>query len=121
MVRHLGLAALVLALSAGAVAANDLAARDIQRDLVGPSIRWSDEDAWLSGDLQLSPDGKASITSENPVAADEGHWRLVGDQLCTTWSRTRGGTEKCYRIRQVAARRYVTTGGNVFEIVEPGA
>lgn len=101
--------------------AGELGAVDIRRELVGPSIRWWAEDTWLRGDLQLAPDGRAAITSESPMSADEGRWRLVGDELCTTWGKTRGGAEKCYRIRQIDGRRFVTSGGNVFEILEPGA
>jgi uncharacterized membrane protein len=101
--------------------AGDLAAVDIERLLVGRAIRWWVEDSWLYGDLFLAPGGRAAlaIATGEPEETDEGRWRLAGDEICTVWRHARTGNEKCYRVRRVTERRFVTTGGNVFEIAEP--
>lgn len=112
---------MVAALAPCSASAGDLAGADIERMLVGHSIRWWVEDSRLEGDLMLEPGGRAEIASESPSLLDEGRWRLSGDELCTTWREARSGVEKCYRVRQVAERRFVTTGGNVFELRDPGA
>jgi hypothetical protein len=121
MSRTVWLAMGIACLLNGAAGANELTAEGIRSALVGNSIRWWAEDTLFEGEVVFAPDGRAEITSENPPSADRGQWRLAGDQLCTTWRVARGGSEKCYRIRQVAQRRFVTTGGNVFEVLEPGA
>lgn len=116
--RAAAMALLVFATGAGAA---ELGEADVRAALVGKSLRWWAEDGWLHGDLTFERDGSASITSENPAAADRGRWRFADGQICTVWHATRGGAEKCYFVRQVSRHRFVTTGGNVFEIVEPGA
>ena len=41
--------------------------------------------------------------------------------LCTRWLSARAGQEKCYRLRPQTDRRFLTTGGNVFEVTVPDA
>ncbi|MBL8574983.1 MAG: hypothetical protein JNM13_15010 [Hyphomicrobiaceae bacterium] len=116
-----GLTALGLFLGlAGPVVAVELDAAAIRDRLVDQSILWWADGGFLHGGLELAADGSAAITMENPSGADIGRWRLDGAALCTRWNAARSGDEKCYRIRQVAPHRFVTTGGNVFELIAPG-
>ena len=115
----------LLALTSVANAADqdrrELSEADIQSRLVGHALRWWAEDTWYYGEVLFAPDGSAMVTMENPTGSDEGRWRLAQGEICTKWQSARGGSEKCYRVVQVAERRFVTSGGNVFEIIEPGA
>ena len=45
---------------------------------------------------------------------------MRGGELCTEWSTVRSGAEKCYRIERGDDGRFLTSGGNVFEIREAG-
>lgn len=104
---------------AGAAGGTEMKAEEIRRQLIGQTIRWWDEAGFFHGWMELEPDGRASITMQNPDGADTGQWRLADAQLCTRWTAARDGTEKCYRLRQVAPQRFVTSGGNVFMLVTP--
>ena len=71
--------------------------------------------------LVLAPDGSAEITVDRPQASgDVGRWTIKDGEICTAWGEIRAGIEKCYRIRRDEAGRFVTSGGNVFEIREAG-
>jgi hypothetical protein len=113
------LLALVLAGPAPA-AAGDLTTAEIRNRLVGQSIRWWD-DGWSAGELMLEPDGSARLVLWAPFLQDEGTWRIEAGALCTRWSSARAGQEKCYRLRSQTDRRFLTTGGNVFEVTVPDA
>jgi hypothetical protein len=103
----------------GFALAADLAARDIRDRLVGQTIRWWAEDSFLSGDLVLAEDGRAELTVRAPESRDHGTWWLADGRLCTRWAAERDGAEKCYALRPLSDRRFVTTGGNVFELLDP--
>jgi len=116
-----GLLALMLTTLAPALAAaDDLTTADIRNRLVGQPIRWWD-DGWSAGELMLEPDGRARLVLWAPFSQDEGTWRIEAGALCTRWSSARAGQEKCYRLRPQTDRRFLTTGGNVFEITVPDA
>lgn len=113
------LAGLNAALS-GSVAA-DLDGPAIESELIGRSIVWWEEGGWHKGHLLLSPDGRAEITIDDPEpSGDTGRWAIRGGDLCTVWGDLRSGREKCYSVRRDAGGRFVTSGGNVFEIRDAG-
>lgn len=102
-------------------AAADLDGPAIESELVGRSIVWWEEGGWHKGHLLLSPDGTAEISVDDPgPAGDTGRWAIRGGDLCTVWGDLRGGREKCYSVRRNADGRFVTSGGNVFEIRDAG-
>ncbi|MGO4843953.1 hypothetical protein AB4144_67900, partial [Rhizobiaceae sp. 2RAB30] len=71
--------------------------------------------------LMLLPDGRAEITVDRPsTSGDSGHWAIRGGEICTEWGEIRSGIEKCYSIRRDPSGRFVTSGGNVFQIREAG-
>jgi hypothetical protein len=99
----------------------DMTTGEIRDELVGRSIYWWEADGWLRGQLVLAPDGFAEITVEKPdVKGDTGTWALKNDQICTAWAGFRSGDEKCYSLTREAPGRFVTSGGNIFEIRETG-
>jgi hypothetical protein len=101
--------------------AADLTPGEIRDELVGRSIIWWEEGGWFQGRLVLSPDGTAEITVDNPdPAGDVGSWAIRGGEICTEWDEVRGGVEKCYSIQRGSDGRFVTSGGNIFEIREAG-
>ena len=101
--------------------ADDLTPAEIENELVGRQIVWWEDGGWLTGHLTLGPNGSAEISVDHPERqVDSGRWALRGGELCTEWSRMRSGTEKCYHVRRGSEGRFVTSGGNVFEIREAG-
>jgi len=101
--------------------AADLTPGEIRDELVGRSIIWWEEDGWFRGQLVLLPDGTAEITVEKPnTTGDSGRWAIKGSEICTEWGEIRAGAEKCYSVQRGADGRFVTSGGNVFEIREAG-
>ena len=109
------------AFSATPAFATDLTPAEIRSELVGRAIVWWEEGGWLAGQLVLAPDGSAEITVDTPKpAGDVGRWTIRDGELCTEWGAIRDGIEKCYSVRRDAAGRFVTSGGNVFEIREAG-
>jgi hypothetical protein len=66
--------------------------------------------------------GCAEISVDYPQhKVDVGRWIVRGDELCTEWTTMRSGAEKCYHVGRGSAGRFLTSGGNVFEIREAGA
>jgi hypothetical protein len=118
-------AALALALLAAAPpAAADpaLSPAELRAELTGAPILWWEAEGWRRGSLYLAPDGAAEIGLDGPApATDTGRWRLDGDRLCTVWTTLRGGEERCYRVERAGAGRFATSGGNLFEVLAPGA
>jgi hypothetical protein len=101
--------------------AADLTPGEIRDELVGRSITWWEDGGWFGGQLLLMPDGRAEITVDRPnKAGDSGRWAIKGGEICTEWGEIRSGMEKCYSIRRDASGRFVTSGGNVFQIREAG-
>jgi hypothetical protein len=101
--------------------AQDLTPAEIESDLVGRQIVWWEDGGWLVGRLTLAADGSAELHVDRPRReADTGRWALHGGELCTAWSRMRAA-EKCYRVRRTDDGRFVTSGGNVFEVAQAGA
>ncbi len=47
-------------------------------------------------------------------------WAIRNGDLCTVWGDLRSGREKCYSVRRNPDGRFVTSGGNVFEIRDAG-
>ena len=98
----------------------ELTEAEIRGELVGRQIVWWQSDGWQSGHLTLGASGEAELTIDRPGRRlDTGRWVVRGDQLCTEWSTVRAGA-KCYRIERGADGRFLTSGGNVFEIREAG-
>ena len=94
---------------------------EIAAELVGKQIVWWEAAGWRHGYLMLLPNGMAEMTVDRPRRQhDLGRWSLHGDKVCTRWGEMRGGTEKCYSIGRAADGRFITTGGNVFEVRELG-
>ena len=119
--QHVGAVAVAACCSASPAFAADLTAGEIRSELVGHAIVWWEEGGWLQGQLVLAPDGSAEITVDRPEASgDVGRWTIRGAEVCTEWGEIRAGLEKCYSIRRDEAGRFVTSGGNVFEIREAG-
>jgi hypothetical protein len=119
--QHIGAAALVACCSAGPAFAADLTPGEIRSELIGHAIVWWEEGGWHQGELVLAPDGSAEITVDRPQASgDVGRWTIRDGEICTEWGAIRAGLEKCYSIRRDEAGRFVTSGGNVFEIREAG-
>ena len=109
------------ALATGEAEAGDLSSTELQNELVGRSIAWWEAGGWRGGLLLLAPDGTAEITIENANEhGDKGRWGLRNGELCTTWLELRDGGEKCYSVRRGEHGRFVTSGGNVFEIRDAG-
>jgi hypothetical protein len=101
--------------------AADLTPGEIRSELVGHSIVWWEDGGWRQGQLVLAPDGSAEITVDRPQASgDVGRWSIRDGEICTEWSEIRSGQAKCYSIRRDEAGRFVTSGGNVFEVREAG-
>lgn len=116
------LAVLIIGLVGAPAAAAELSAAEIRDEIVGHTLVWWEAEGWSAGDLHLAPDGRAEITVDHPrPSADSGNWTLSGDRLCTSWGRLRAGDTKCYGIERGAQGRFVTSGGNVFEIRDAGA
>jgi hypothetical protein len=125
MIRILLVSSFRLAFLAGPwiapAAAADLTPGEIRDELIGRSITWWEDGGWLGGWLVLMPDGTAEITVDRPGAVgDSGRWAIRGGEICTRWGEIRAGAEKCYSIRRGADGRFVTSGGNVFEVRETG-
>jgi hypothetical protein len=117
------LAGLVAAVSAPIypASAEELTQAAIRDELVGRQIVWWQSDGWQSGHLTLGANGSAELSVDRPGhRIDTGRWSVRGDELCTEWTALRSGEEKCYRIERDASGRFVTSGGNVFEIREAG-
>lgn len=111
----------VLAGTLSGAAAADLDGSAIENELVGRSIVWWEEGGWHKGHLLLAPDGTAEISVDDPEpAGDTGRWAIRDGDLCTVWGDLRSGHEKCYSVRRDADGRFVTSGGNVFEIRDAG-
>jgi len=116
-----GFNAVALAGMLSGAAAVDLDGPAIEDELVGRSIVWWEEGGWHKGHLLLSPDGTAEISVDDPEpAGDTGRWAIRNGDLCTVWGDLRGGREKCYSVRRAPDGRFVTSGGNVFEIRDAG-
>ncbi|MCG7504546.1 hypothetical protein [Mesorhizobium retamae] len=112
-------------LAAGEASAGDLTSTELKNELVGRSIAWWEDGGWRGGSLILAPDGSAEITIDRSGAnstqhGDKGRWALRNGELCTVWSEIREGGEKCYSVRRGERGRFVTSGGNVFEIRDAG-
>lgn len=99
----------------------ELTSAEIRAELVGRSMGWWEQGGWLRGHILFSPDGSAEITVDQPrVTGDRGRWSIKGDALCTEWGEIRT-IEKCYTIERGSHGRFVTSGGNIFQIRETGA
>ena len=119
--QYVGAAVVASCCSASAAVAADLTAGEIRSELVGHAIVWWEDGGWLQGQLVLAPDGSAEITVDRPrTSGDVGRWTIRDGEICTEWGEMRAGIEKCYSIRRDEAGRFVTSGGNVFEIREAG-
>ena len=104
-------------LTATHAVAETLDAKAIKSELIGPSITWWSERGDMKGEMILSPGGEAHITINAPhQAADDGHWSLDGNQLCTIWSTMRRGITKCYTLRETTPGHFLTSGGNEFAL-----
>jgi hypothetical protein len=94
---------------------------EINQELVGRSIQWWEEGGWHQGHLTLEADGSAHITVDNPqISGDAGQWQIKGNQICTLWGKLRSQAEKCYSVQRDTPGRFVTSGGNIFQIVDVG-
>ena len=106
----------------GIAEASELTAQEIRAELVGQTIAWWEPGGWHAGDLTLRPDGRARITVETPQAVMEiGRWSIEGNRICTQWNSLRSGSAKCYSVTRVSGGRFLTSGGNVFELKQAGA
>ncbi len=104
----------------GAAAAS-LTIDEINHELVGRSIQWWEEGGWHQGHMVLEADGTAQITVDSPqVSGDKGRWQIKGNEICTMWGRLRSQSEKCYSVQRDVPGRFITSGGNIFQIVDVG-
>ena len=119
--QYVGMAAVVACGHSVPAFAADLTPGEIRSELVGHAIVEREDGGWLQGQLVLAPDGSAEITVDRPqTSGDVGRWTIKGSEICTAWGEIRDGIEKCYSVRRDEAGRFVTSGGNVFEIREAG-
>ena len=121
MLVRFGVALLLFVITPGTAGAGELTGREIEAELVGRQIMWWQADGWQSGTLTLGPSGGADITISGPgnKSHDEGTWELRDGALCTRWHVLRA-QEKCYRLTRGNSGRFLTSGGNIFEIQEAG-
>lgn len=124
MIKALPIGSLYLAACAALwttpVFGDELTSAEIQAELIGRSIGWWEQGGWLQGHILFSPDGSAEISVDQPrVTGDRGRWSIKGDELCTEWGEIRAA-EKCYTIERGEDGRFVTSGGNIFQIRETG-
>jgi hypothetical protein len=92
---------------------------DIETQLVGRKLAWKSLDGSLDvfGEITFMKDGRVVMTTNLPgLPADEGKWWFDKDQICTRWGQAREGEEKCYHLIDQGSGRFLTTGGNLFEI-----
>lgn len=125
MIKAFSICTVALAMTTGAgigtAGAGTLNSGEIRAELIGRSIGWWEESGWFQGYLMFSPDGSAEISVDEPeVSGDHGRWFIRDDRLCTMWGEIRSGAAKCYTIERGSDGRFVTSGGNVFEIREAG-
>ncbi len=115
-------ASCLMFLLCGAASAEELSGRELRSTFVGQSIQWWENGGWKSGGLTLLPDGRAEISLSGPARAEEdiGRWHIEGNHICTSWARLRAQQTKCYSVNRIGPNRFVTSGGNVFEIVFAG-
>jgi hypothetical protein len=101
--------------------AGELDASALRQTFVGQAILWWEPGGWHAGELALRPDGSAEIRVHSPSGSyDSGHWRIDGNRICTTWSHLRGSVLKCYTVQKVGPNRFLTSGGNVLEVMTAG-
>ncbi len=104
-----------------AASAEEMTSGQLDKELVGKSIVWWQQDGWQLGSLVLLPGGIAEISIDTPdQARDTGRWAIRGDRICTEWRALRQSTEKCYTVERADDGRFLTSGGNVFQILEAG-
>jgi hypothetical protein len=111
------------ALLAGEATAR-LSAEEIRAKIVGQVLVWSSLEGQLSvsGQIVFDPSGKVVMTTNLPgLPEDIGAWWLDDDRICTRWEQARDGAAKCYRLTEESAGRFISTGGNMFEIGGPMA
>ena len=114
-------AVILVAMGSASAFAADLGPEDIRAELVGQTIEWWSDGGWLGGALMLLPDGHAEIELTSPKTGhDVGRWSIEGRRLCTVWTALRDGAPICYTIRPAGIGRFVTSGGNVFEVRSAG-
>jgi hypothetical protein len=92
----------------------------IKQALVDKPIEWKSLDGSLgvNGRIIFKDSGEVVMTTNIPgLPQDQGRWWMSEDSLCTRWSAARDGADKCYKLIDQGAGRYITTGGNQFEIV----
>jgi hypothetical protein len=92
---------------------------EIERQLIGKRLDWKSLDGSLDvyGQITFHKDGRVVMSTNLPgLAADEGRWWFDANQLCTRWAEAREGEAKCYNLIDQGGGRYMTTGGNLFEI-----
>jgi len=112
---------LLICLISSAASAAELNSQQLRLALIGQPIHWWEESGWHAGEVVFLPDGRAKIFVDVPSElSDVGRWHIRGSQICTSWTRLRGESMKCYTVEQVGPNRFVTSGGNIFEVVMVG-
>jgi hypothetical protein len=98
---------------------SSMSSGDINRLVIGKQLDWKSLDGSLNvfGSIIFRSDGKVVMTTNLPgLAKDEGQWWFDQDRLCTRWSAARDGEAKCYHLIDQGAGRFLSTGGNLFEV-----
>ena len=96
-----------------------LSSRDISEKIVGQKMDWRSLEGNLSafGEILFQKDGRVEMTTNLPgLPSDIGAWWLDDNQICTRWGEARDGEAKCYRLIDQGSGKFLTTGGNLFEI-----
>ncbi len=91
----------------------------IQRAVIGKKLDWKSLDGSLGvfGKIVFEKDGRVEMTTNLPgLPSDEGKWWFDDNRICTRWSAARDGEAKCYRLIDQGSGRFLTTGGNLFEL-----
>jgi hypothetical protein len=92
---------------------------EIEKQVIGKKLGWKSLDGSLDvfGQITFTQDGKVVMTTNLPgLAADVGKWWFDNNQICTRWENARDGEAKCYHLIDQGSGRFMTTGGNLFEL-----
>ena len=73
-----------------------LTGEDLGELLPGRTATWQTGDRRFRGATTWYADGTQRLTSDIPdIETDTGTWTVRGEELCSSWTKVRNGTESC--------------------------